>query len=322
MDTELEASDAIDQIDRADRAAALDLANDFPFSENSEEAEAEADAEKPDEAPAKTPPAKVEATDAGEGTAPRKRLADLAAEKRRERMEKDAQAKAEAKARDFDIERAEFERRQREFERREKQLEADPFEYLEKHRGWDRSQAAERLVAGQLRPESEQMRQVIEAQGAELKALRERYDTDTQTKAQAEQEARWHAHQEATYSAWDGLSGDREKYPLTSRLPPMVRRQYGDHVANLLAEAYPGRRFSQEEIATEVENDLAGDEPAGAPSSGGRVETAGANGAGKQRPPDTLTNDLASQTAGSDRAELDPSYLRKQAMREAAKMKW
>jgi hypothetical protein len=320
MPEPLEAADAIDQIERADRAAALELAEDFPFTESTEEAEAEATADDPDPEPAKpkAPAAKEEPA----GDPKPKRLADLAAEKRRERMEAEASRAREQRQRDVDRERDDLERERRAFQAERERLKADPFGYAEKELGLDRSAAAERLVASTLRPEEAKLREMVEQQAAELRTFREKYETEAKTKVQRDEEARWQAHQEATYSSWDNVSGDREKYPLTSRLPPMVRRQYGDYIANLLADAHPGRRFSQEEIAIEVENDLRADEPVGEPGSGTRDETAGANGAGKKRPPDTLTNDLASETAGTLRDLLDPSTLRKNAMRAAAKLKW
>lgn len=326
MDNELEATEAIDKIDRADRAAALDLAADFPFKDGAEEVEAEEAAKAEEQAaPEKKPEPKTEAPPLQADPEIRRgsrALAELAAEKRREREAKEAERQREQRQRDLDRERDDLERERRAFAAERDRLKADPFGYAEKELGLDRSAAAERLVAGTLRPEEAKLREMLEQQAAELTRLRERYESDTTTRAKQEQEAAQRAHMNAVYSSWDGISGDKTKFPLTARLPPMVRRQYGDHVADLLAEAYPGRRFSQEEIAAQVEHDLSSDEPAGEPSSGRRDETAGANGAGKKRPPDTLTNDLASQTAGSDRELLDPSILRKNAMREAAKLKW
>jgi hypothetical protein len=248
-------------------------------------------------------------------------LEQLAAQKRRERMEREANDEAGRRLRDFDREREEFERRRRDFEAHERELLADPFEYAEKRKGWDRSQAAEKLVAKQLRPTEELLKEQIEALKAELSTFRNETKAEREQRERAEQEASERARYESTYASWDTLSANTERFPHMAKLPSAIRRMYGDHVANLLTEA--GVPWTQEEIANRVEHDLASKYGIQAEANGskaGELKRDGSPQGGAKPPPSTLTNDLAGQSAGSQRSLLDPEVRRANALREAERL--
>lgn len=250
-------------------------------------------------------------------------LEELAAQKRRERKEREAREAGEKRARDLDREREEIERQRRDVERAKEALRKDPVAYMERELGLDPSVAAEKLVNSQLRPAEAKLQEIVAKQQAELEALRKRYETDTETRERQAREAQEHAHREAIYSQWDKISGDAEKFPHTSKLPTPLRRQYGDHVANLLTAA--GIDWTPDDVAAQVEHDLAERfaaavaDNAGS-SAGENDDTDGSPAGGKKPPPKTLTNDLASESAGISRDLLDPEVRRQNALREAARL--
>lgn len=245
----------------------------------------------------------------------------LAEEKRRERLQREAQDDRQRRERDLDRERDDFERQRREFERREKELEADPLDYLERRKGWDRSLAAEKIVSKTLRPGEEELRERLAATEARLAKFETETKAEKEAREKAELGARERAHVEQTYTSWDSLTSS-EQFPHLAKLPTAIRRQYGDHVANLLTEA--GKPWTQETIANLVEHDLAtryGQSAVASGSSAGESETKdGSPRGGEKPPPSTLTNDLASESAGSIRDLRDPEVRRKNALNEAARL--
>lgn len=326
----LDPVDAVQQHAKSNEAAAMELADDLVWKDPLDEpvddpAEPDTEAEaKPPEKAEPDPVAEEKKTDDD-----RKTFAELeamAAEKRRERQEREARDRRDAAARDLDRERDDFERRRRAFEAAERELEADPIEYLQRRKGWDPSVAAEKIVGKTLRPAEAELRELLEAQAREIKTLRERYETDTQARQRMEQEARDQAHLQATYSQWQALSADAERFPELAWRDPEERRWRGDRMADRLREAYPGRQFSHEEVAAWVEHDLQEQNKkraaAAGTSSGGTDGAPAGNGAGTKRPPATLTNDLASQSASSGPESRDWDTRRKNALRELSKAGW
>jgi hypothetical protein len=288
-----------------------------PITEGADPAAPEKKVNGKAEAPAEAKPAEPVVAPSGLAE-----LEKLAAEKRRERMQREQQAEHDRRFRDFDREREEVERRRTALEQRERELLSDPLDYAERHKGWDRSQAAERLVAKQLRPAEEVLRERLEATEARLAKFETESKAEKEARERRERESQERAHWEHTYNSWETLSSNIERFPHMAKLPSPIRRQYGDHVADLLNAA--GRQWTQEDVATLVEQDLASrygkSEAAANGSSAGESKKDGSPRGGEKPPPSTLTNDLASQSAGSTRSLLDPEVRRQNALREAERL--
>lgn len=294
---------------------------------DSAEPEAEGDATPEGTADAEATKGDKPEGEPAEGEQPRRRslseLQDLAAAKRQERQKHEAQRHREQQERDAGARLQELEARQRQLDERERRLREDPMAYFQQDLGLDPSVAAERVMARQLRPQEEQLREQNVALQARLDALEKRYETDAETRQRDEAQRAQKAQTDAVYNRWDTLSGNEETYPLLAQLPAPLRRRYGDYVADLLTEA--GESWTPEDVAAQVEHDLAELGAKAQQRGGGKAEDDGkARGTSKtakaRKPAGEITNDLASESTGSVRSSLDRETRRQNALKEAARL--